>query len=409
MNLSGISRIVSMYIIMIIAANGQVALAAGINSDIKALQSKIQDAQRAYVQVEKSKGKDTRMLDEKIKGIHSRIDSLFIAMRNSRGQDQAYNEMNDEVARLKSYIQSLKKARGRGDWQTVYRFLTKMDTSAKQLLSLSLTSPVTTKTKPHITGKTVSPKAGGSVKFPVSQGAKRGVIQPADPSPVTQQAKTSRSNDAGRFYSYIAKLEQVTLRQGTFTAAGMKWTCKDKRCTGQAREPKPLLEDCRALAEIVGKVNVFGHNTMNLNDQQIIKCNKGLRVKKQRPEGMVVRGETRDLPLWRVAPEEMRIAAEKRDWPPNVTSQGRDCNDSDPNIHPNQPESRCDGVDDNCNGEIDEGLRIVAYRDMDHDLFGDPESGFLACPGDVVGELTDNNFDCDDTDPTVNPAAGNCP
>jgi len=34
---------------------------------------------------------------------------------------------------------------------------------------------------------------------------------------------------------------------------------------------------------------------------------------------------------------------------------GTDCNDRDPSIHPNQSDP-CNGVDDNCNGKVDEGL-----------------------------------------------------
>ncbi len=58
-----------------------------------------------------------------------------------------------------------------------------------------------------------------------------------------------------------------------------------------------------------------------------------------------------------------------------------DCNDYDSAINPSAPEV-CDGIDNNCNSEIDEG-----FTDADSD-------GFAICNGD-----------CNDADPLVNPSA----
>ena len=46
-----------------------------------------------------------------------------------------------------------------------------------------------------------------------------------------------------------------------------------------------------------------------------------------------------------------------------------DCNDADPNVHSGATEV-CDGVDNNCDGQIDEGLKITFYRDLDGDGYG---------------------------------------
>ena len=86
------------------------------------------------------------------------------------------------------------------------------------------------------------------------------------------------------------------------------------------------------------------------------------------------------------------------------TDNAMDCNDSDPNINPNVPEL-CDGVDNDCSGAVDDGLAVFTYyMDMDGDLFGDPN-----LPVDTCGSLHPslgfvlNAFDCDDSDPNVNP------
>ena len=80
-----------------------------------------------------------------------------------------------------------------------------------------------------------------------------------------------------------------------------------------------------------------------------------------------------------------------------------DCDDDNANVHPELLES-CDGIDNNCDDEIDEGLReIKFYADTDEDGYGDPEVKRRACapPEGYV----ENDWDCDDTDPNTHPLA----
>ena len=81
-----------------------------------------------------------------------------------------------------------------------------------------------------------------------------------------------------------------------------------------------------------------------------------------------------------------------------------DCNDTNPDIHPGVIET-CNGVDDNCNSLIDEGLRTTFYQDGDGDGYGsnDPEKATLACtmPKGYVASYTD----CNDNNSGINPAA----
>jgi len=81
----------------------------------------------------------------------------------------------------------------------------------------------------------------------------------------------------------------------------------------------------------------------------------------------------------------------------------QDCDDNNPNINPGIPET-CDGIDNNCNGETDEGLTIFTYYlDMDNDGFGTSNSMVDTCASLAPVGYVDNNLDCDDNNPEVNP------
>jgi len=82
-----------------------------------------------------------------------------------------------------------------------------------------------------------------------------------------------------------------------------------------------------------------------------------------------------------------------------------DCDDSDATINPAADEL-CDGVDNDCDGDIDENSATDAatwYADDDSDAYGDALDTTIACynPSGYVG----NDDDCDDTDAAINPAA----
>jgi hypothetical protein len=82
---------------------------------------------------------------------------------------------------------------------------------------------------------------------------------------------------------------------------------------------------------------------------------------------------------------------------------GRDCDDSRADVGPDAVE-RCDGIDNDCDGRIDEDdPEPQQWRDADGDGFGDPDSPSFACAS--IPAHTSNADDCDDADPRTHPDA----
>lgn len=82
---------------------------------------------------------------------------------------------------------------------------------------------------------------------------------------------------------------------------------------------------------------------------------------------------------------------------------GPDCDDSNASVHPGQAEV-CNHIDDNCDGVIDEGLTQTFYIDADSDLFGSATgTPIVACVA-PSGFVTDH-ADCDDTTASTHPGA----
>ena len=80
--------------------------------------------------------------------------------------------------------------------------------------------------------------------------------------------------------------------------------------------------------------------------------------------------------------------------------KGGDCNDSNASINPSVIEVNNDGIDNDCDGELDEAL---LWQDSDGDSFGNPNRLYEGT-GQPAGYVL-NNTDCDDTDSVINPNA----
>jgi hypothetical protein len=88
--------------------------------------------------------------------------------------------------------------------------------------------------------------------------------------------------------------------------------------------------------------------------------------------------------------------------PEGYVNNSDDCDDSNSIVNPGAVED-CNDSDDNCNGEIDEGLAMTWYYDLDNDGFGDSNNSFYGCPQPENTVM--NNTDCDDSNSSVYPGA----
>jgi len=84
---------------------------------------------------------------------------------------------------------------------------------------------------------------------------------------------------------------------------------------------------------------------------------------------------------------------------------GGDCNDMNAAIFPAAPEL-CNGVDDNCNNQVDEGAPACSNFFLDNDADGYGVTSDKKCLCAPQGKYTANvGGDCADSDPLVNPVA----
>jgi hypothetical protein len=79
-----------------------------------------------------------------------------------------------------------------------------------------------------------------------------------------------------------------------------------------------------------------------------------------------------------------------------------DCDDGNAEFNPDGVET-CNEVDDDCDGVVDDGVKLDFFADSDADGFGDLSSPTEACA--VPDGYTTDFTDCDDSDPLVNPDA----
>jgi hypothetical protein len=96
-------------------------------------------------------------------------------------------------------------------------------------------------------------------------------------------------------------------------------------------------------------------------------------------------------------------AMESCGQPEGYVSDATDCNDGEPGAHDPDASEDCDGIDNNCDGTVDEGATTDFYADLDGDGYGDPASVIAAC--ELADGLSTYSSDCDDGSDSTHPGA----
>jgi hypothetical protein len=84
---------------------------------------------------------------------------------------------------------------------------------------------------------------------------------------------------------------------------------------------------------------------------------------------------------------------------------GTDCDDQRPGVNPDAPEVCNEYFDDDCDGAIDETVRVALYEDMDGDGYGTGEPSYGCFLTEGVSYLGN---DCDDKNAAIVPGEMRC-
>jgi len=86
--------------------------------------------------------------------------------------------------------------------------------------------------------------------------------------------------------------------------------------------------------------------------------------------------------------------------PMGYVDNSLDCDDNNSDVHPTAAEA-CNGIDDNCDGNVDDNATSTFYYDSDDDGYGNPAVTVEACTAPIGYVATGN--DCDDGNIEINP------
>lgn len=200
------------------------------------------------------------------------------------------------------------------------------------------------------------------------------------------------------------------------TTCGNGVVDEGEECDDQNNEPADGCEpDCTFACDLAND------GTARRSCSDGIACN-GVEVCRANDDGVPVCAEAEVVPPHYECLEcdlvsgEWRLIDQDGDGYASVElacdERGGDCNDADPRIHPGAPDLSVpgNGVDDDCDGRIDEDIVTICLRDADGDGYGAREGSMTAgpdaaCPDGWMPapDASSIRYDCDDGNADVFP------
>jgi hypothetical protein len=142
------------------------------------------------------------------------------------------------------------------------------------------------------------------------------------------------------------------------------------------------------------------------NQQKEYRCEELGGLCKYEPITIAEGGEKKPCPVWFKDKDKdgytdgtTKVSCEKPSDEYVSSATAGDCNDDDPDMHPGKAEI-CDNKDNNCDGLIDEGVKLVFYKDLDGDGYTDGITQ-VGCSAPTGYVLSATPGDCNDNDPNI--------
>ncbi|GEM_PF-2553541 len=179
-------------------------------------------------------------------------------------------------------------------------------------------------------------------------------------------------------------------------------------CVGEGVKPVPEIEYFNATPEVIykGDSAILSWKVVNATNKTIV----ALDMVQVEPEGSItvtpeettnytlsVEGKSRTITV-------LVLPAEEADRDKDGYRVTVDCDDNNPAVYPGA-EEKCNGIDDDCDGLVDEENAagcVLYYLDVDQDSYGSVEKCLCGPSGAYTAR---RGGDCDDSDTTVSPLA----
>lgn len=230
---------------------------------------------------------------------------------------------------------------------------------------------------------------------------------------ITRRPVDAKTTDSGINLKLTASPTTLgTGQSATLTAefSGDIKSCTDPRCTGTVLgyvNDIAVTADDTALALSLKKVT----NSFNmLSRQQVYVATYDITAREPGTHSVSIRVNGSNKGSFKIAKKDFDVFFQDDCTQVINEKSGEvtmDCNGTDQGTNPpptcTPSEEICDGVDNDCDGEIDEGVKNTYHLDLDGDGFGTGDKDVQGCVPPQKSPYVEESGDCNDQDVSINP------